>query len=282
MAWAFLTPALLLALYFKFIPMFEGMRLSLFDVQPFLGDIWVGLDNYAKVLTDERFLSALWHTVVLGCGQTIAAVLLGFGLALLLEGQARTLWFLRTAVFLPVVTAVAVVGELWRLLYQPTENGPINSLLSFVGLGPVPFLDSPHTALASIMVVGTWIGAPFNMLIILAGLTGVDRTLYEAAYIDGASVWQRLRYVALPALRPAITIVVTLAAIRSLRVFTEVYVITGGGPAGSTEVWMTRVFSLGFVSNDIGVGAAASVLLLAATLLLTLSVQYVSRRRARR
>jgi multiple sugar transport system permease protein len=276
--WLFLAPGLLLALYFKFIPMAEGIRLSLYEVQPFLGDQWVGLDNYEQVLNDDRFREAFGHTVLLGVGQTLGAIVIGFLLALLLEGQARTLWFVRTAVFLPVVSAIAVVGEIWRLLYLPTDGGFINSMLGFLGFGPQPFLDSPDTALWSVMAVGMWIGAPYNMVIILAGLAGVERTQYEAATVDGVSVLQRLWHITLPALRPAISIVLTLAAIRGLRIFTEVYVLTGGGPAGSTEVWMTRVFSLGFERNDIGVASAASMLLLAVTLLLTITVRLFTRR----
>lgn len=270
--WLFLAPGLLLALVFKFVPMGKGLWLSLFEVRPFLGDKWVGLDNYTRVLTDHRFLDAINNTLILGIGQAAGAILVGFLLALLLEGQTRSLKFLRTAVFLPVVTATAVVGEMWRLLYYPTSDGFLNSVLGVVGLGPVPFLDNPDTALWSVMAMGVWIGAPYNMVIILAGLAGVDRTLYEAAAMDGVSFWQRLRHVTLPAIRPALAIVVTLAVIRSLRVFTEVYVLTGGGPAGSTEVWMTRAYTLGFTRNDIGGASAASAVLLAVTLLLTVTV----------
>ncbi|MEW9872132.1 carbohydrate ABC transporter permease [Arthrobacter sp. HS15c] len=278
--WLFLVPAAVLGLYFKFIPMVEGIRLSLFKVQPFLGDVFVGFDNYANVLTDQRFLDALGHTVVLGLTQTMGALVVGFVLALLLEGQARSLWVLRTAIFLPVVTALAVVGEIWRILYFPTSDGPLNTILGWAGLEPLQFLNGTDTALWSIAVVGIWSGAPYNMVIILAGLTGVDRSLYESAGVDGATIWQRLRYITLPALRPSIVIVLTLAAIRSLRSFTEVYVLTGGGPAGSTEVWMTRMYSLGFQRNDIGVASAAAVLLLVVTLLLTLGTQFLARRKA--
>jgi multiple sugar transport system permease protein len=280
--WVFLIPAAVLALYFKFIPMVEGIRLSLFKVQPFLGDVFVGFDNYISVLTDARFMDALGHTVILGVTQTLGALVVGFVLALLLEGQAKSLWFLRTAIFLPVVTALAVVGEIWRILYFPTADGPLNTILSWVGLGPLQFLNGTDTALWSIAVVGIWSGAPYNMVIILAGLAGIDRALYESAGVDGATVWQRLRYITLPALRPAIVIVLTLAAIRSLRSFTEVYVLTGGGPAGSTEVWMTRMYSLGFQRNDIGVASAAAVLLLLVTLLLTVGTQLLARRKAER
>jgi multiple sugar transport system permease protein len=278
----FLAPALLFAVVFKFIPMLEGIRMSLYKVQPFLGDEWVGLQNYSTVLTDQRFLNALGHTIVLGVGQTVGALLVGFGLALLLEGQARTLWVLRTAVFLPVVTAVAVIGEVWRILYFPAENGFINQILGTFGLGPFSFLSSPDSSLGSVMAVGIWAGAPYDMVIILAGLAGIDRTLYEAAAVDGVNRWQRLRYVVLPGLRPALTVVLTLAAIRGLRIFTEVYVLTGGGPAGSTEVWMTRVYSLGFERNNLGVASAASMLLLLVTVLLTVAVRLIIRRREAR
>ncbi|HEV7949093.1 MAG TPA: sugar ABC transporter permease [Glaciihabitans sp.] len=277
----FLAPGLLLGLIFKFYPMFEGFRMSTAKVQPFLGDIYVGLDNYTRVLGDERFRDALGHTIILGLTQTVGALVLGALLALLLEGQARRIWFVRTAVFLPVVTALAVVGELWRILYFPTESGFLNQVLGFLGIPPQEFLSDPSTALGYIAVVGIWTGAPYNMVIILAGLTGIDRSLYESAAIDGVSVKQRLRYIVLPALRPAISVVLTLAAIRSLRTFTEVYVLTGGGPAGSTEVWMTRVYSLGFQANDLGVASAASVLLLLATLGLTVLVRTLTTRKGK-
>lgn len=276
--WLFLAPGLLLALVFKFWPMAKGVWLSFFDVRPFLGDQWTGLDNYTRVLTDHRFQDAIGHTLVLGIGQSLGAILLGFVLALLLEGQARSLKIVRTAVFLPAVTATAVVGELWRLMYYPTSDGLLNSGLHFFGLGPVQFLDNPGIALWSTMAMGIWIWAPYNMVIIMAGLAGVDRSLYEAAAMDGVSLWQRLRYVTLPAIRPALGIVLTLAAIRGLRVFTEVYVLTGGGPAGSTEVWMTRAYTLGFTRNDIGGASAASVVLLCVTLLLTVTVNYFRKR----
>ncbi|BBH71791.1 sugar ABC transporter permease [Actinoplanes sp. OR16] len=278
-SWLFLTPAIVLAVYFKFIPMIEGIRLSLYKVQPFLGNEWVGLDNYIDVATDARFRDALGHTVILGVGQTVGALLVGAALALLLEGQTRSLWVLRSAVFLPVVTATAVSGEIWRLLYHPTPDGPLNSLLALIGLGPSPFIAGTGTALWSVMVVGIWIGAPYNMVIVLAGLAGVDRALYESASVDGAGTLRRLWHITVPALRPAIAVILTLAAIRSLRTFTEVYVLTGGGPAGSTEVWMTRVISLGLQENNIGRASAASVLLLLLTLTATLVVRYVTGRK---
>jgi multiple sugar transport system permease protein len=129
------------------------------------------------------------------------------------------------------------------------------------------------------MFVGIWKGAPYDMVLILAGLAGIDRRQYEASAIDGANTWQRIRHITLPALRPVITILLTLAAIRGLRVFTEVYVLTGGGPAGSTDVWMTRVFTVAFERNEVGVASAGSVMLFLITLALTLVVQLYRRRK---
>lgn len=278
--WLFLVPGILFATVFKLLPMVDGIRMSAYKIQPFLGDQFIGLDNYVRVATDKRFLDALTHTVILGVATTLGAIVVGLGLALLLEGSSRIMATARTGVFLPVVTAVAVIGEIWRVLYFPTESGFINTVIGFFGIPPQEFLSSPDTALLYIAVVGIWTAAPYNMVIILAGLAGIDRTLYEAAAVDGATTLQRLRHIVIPGLRASLAVILTLAAIRSLRVFTEVYVLTGGGPAGSTEVWMTRTYALGFKANEPGLASAASVMLLIVTLILTITVRRITSRKA--
>jgi multiple sugar transport system permease protein len=150
-----------------------------------------------------------------------------------------------------------------------------------VGLGPSQFLNSEHTSLTSIIAVLIWHSAPYNMMIFLAGLAGVDRSLYEAALADGASTLRRVWHITLPALRPVFAILFTLAAIRGLRVFTEVYLLTNGGPNGSTETLMTLVYKLGLERNQLGVAAAGSVLLLLATVVLTLAVRAARREETR-
>ncbi|RCG32530.1 sugar ABC transporter permease [Sphaerisporangium album] len=259
--------------------MARGLWMSFFNVRPFLGDEWIGLANYGRVFTDESFRSAMGHTLVLATAQTAGAMILGFVLALLLEGKARTLWVVRSAAFLPVVTAIAVVGEVWRLLYFAGDQGMLNTLFGLLGFGPEKFLDDPRTALWWVILVGVWKHAPYDMMIILAGLAGIDRQHYEAAALEGASLLQRIRHVTIPALRPVITILVTLACIRGLRVFTEVFVLTGGGPAGATDVVMTRIYALGFDAGDLGFASAASVLLFLTTLVLTVAVTVYRRRR---
>jgi multiple sugar transport system permease protein len=281
--WMFLAPALIVFALFKFVPLVRMMEMSVHQVRPFLGDVYVGSDNYDQVVSDEVFREAIWHTVYLAVGTTAGSIVLGLVLALLLEGQLRHLWFIRSAVFLPVVAAMAVVAEVWRILYYPDGDGAVNSILGLLGFGPSQFLNSPDTSLDAVMLVGVWKGAPYDMMIFLAGLAGVDRALYEAASVDGASVWRRLWHVTFPALRPVFAILLTLAAIRGLRVFTEVFLLTNGGPDGSSEVLMTLIYKLGLErSGELGVASAGSVVLLAATATLTVVVQYLRRRGAHR
>ncbi|WP_434599324.1 carbohydrate ABC transporter permease [Streptomyces sp. A5-4] len=276
--WLFLAPALILFVYFKFIPMGNAILMSFQDVQPYLGNQWVGGSNYTTILASDGFREAAWHTVILAVGQTAGCILLGLALALLMEGQSRRLSFIRSAAFLPVVVPIAVVAELWRIMYHPTGDGMMNSLIGLLGFGPSGFINDPDTSMASIMLTGIWRGAPYDMMIFLAGLSSVDRGLYEAAKVDGASRFQRVRHVTVPGLRSVFSILFVLAAIRGLRVFTEVFLLTNGGPDGSTEVVMTLIYKLGLEQNRLGVGAAGAVLLFSATFVLTVCVHLFRRR----
>ncbi len=278
-AWLFLAPALIIFAAFKFVPMIRAINMSFFEVRPYLGDRWVGWDNYRTVLTDPDFLNAIKNTAVLAIFQTGGSLLLGLALALLVEGTARHLWFVRTAAFLPVVTAIAVVAEVWRILYFPAPDGTVNSVLGWFFVGPSQFLSSEHSSMASVIAVGIWRQAPYDMMIILAGLAGVNRDLYEASAVDGAGTLRRLWHVTFPALRPVFAILFILAAIRSLRIFVEIYLLTNGGPNGSTDVMMTLIFRLGLERNEYGVASAGTVVLLAATMLLTMTVILARRRR---
>jgi len=272
--WLFLAPALLFLGVFRFWPTAWGMYLSLFHVRPYLGNQWIGFGNYTKAFGDPALISAVWHTIFDALASVLGSAFIGFCLALLLEGPARHLRLLRTAVFLPVVVAMVAAAELWNELLFPARTGAVNTLLGDVGIGPQQFLSSPHQALASVIAVQIWKSAPYDMIIFVAGLAGIDRELYEAAAIDGAGALQRLRFVTLPALRPVTTIVLTLGVIRGLRVFTEIYVLTDGGPAGSTQTVVPYDYMQATTNNDVGYAAAISTMLLVVTALLTLAVRW--------
>lgn len=275
--WLFLAPAIVLFVVFKFVPMAQAVVMSFQDVRPYLGNVGVGGRNYTGLVQSSGFLSAVGNTVVLALGQTVGALVVGFVLALLVEGQARSLAFVRSAAFLPVVVPVAVVAELWRALYSPSPDGPFNTIIALFGAMPQAYLNDPGQSLLSVMAVGIWRDAPYDMMIIIAGLVGIDRSLYEAADIDGASRWRRILHVTLPGLRPVIAILLTLAAVRGLRVFTEVFALTNGGPNGTTEVLMTFIYKVGFEQNRLGLASAGAVVLFLATLVLTLGVRAVRR-----
>lgn len=277
--WLFLAPALLAFAYFKFGPMLQGVYSSFFDVRVVGADEWVGTANFARALGDPELHRAVGHTVLYVAGTVIASLVIAFVIALVLEGPALHLRLVRTAIFLPAVAAVAVVAEVWRIVYWPTDTGVLNSVLGWAGLGPSQFLSGPDTALASVMGMQVWKSVPYDMVIILAGLAGVSRELYEAAAVDGATAWHRIRHVTIPALRGVFTIVVVLGIIRGFRVFTEVYVLTAGGPAGATDVIMTYIYRTGFDDFDLGYAAAASTLLFLATALMTAGYLWLSRRR---
>jgi multiple sugar transport system permease protein len=270
--WLFLAPALVFFGVFRFWPTVWGVYLSLYHVRPYLGNQWVGFGNFTRAFHDPDLRSAAAHSLIDASASVAGSIVLGFCLALLLEGPARHLRLLRTAVFVPVVVSMVAVAELWNSLLFPGRYGAVNSLLGDIGLGPAPFLSSPHSALATVIGVQVWKSAPYDMLIFVAGLAGIDQHLYEAAAIDGAGAFHRLKDVTLPSLRPITTIVLTLGIIRGLRVFTEIYVLTNGGPAGSTQTVVPYDYAQATTNNDVGYASAISVLLLLVTMLLTLLV----------
>jgi multiple sugar transport system permease protein len=267
--WTFLAPALLVLAVFKFWPTLDGLYLAFFNVRPYLGNQWVGVANFTHAFTDPALGAAVWHTLLDATVTVASSMLAGFLLALLLEGPARHVRIIRTAAFLPVVTAMVVVAEIWGVLMFPGQYGTVNSILGHLGIGPLGFLNDPHQSLASLMFIQTWRTAPYDMVIFIAGLVGIDRQLYEAANTDGANAWHRLRHVTIPGLRPITTIVLILGIISGLRVFTEVYVLTDGGPAGSTQMIVPYTYQQGIQGNDLGYASAISTMLLIVTVILT-------------
>lgn len=278
--WAFLAPALVLFAYFKFYPIGYGVWLSFFDVSIMGGRTWAGLSNFSAVVTDTFLHDAFWHTTVYVVVAVVMSAVVGFLLALALEGQAYHIRIIRTAVFLPAVVTVAVVAEVFRILYHPTAAGPLNNLLGLIGIEPLGFINDPDGSLYSVIGMHVWKHAPYDMVIFIAGLAGVDRTLYEAARVDGTTWLQRVWYVTIPQIRFAFTIVITLGIIRGLRVFPEVYTLTGGGPSRSSEVIMTYVYRVSFVDFDLGYAAALSTLLFLLTAILTAAFLFLRRDRS--
>ncbi len=279
--WLFLAPALCAFAWFKFVPMLKGLELSFYKVNFAREHEWVGLANFMRAAGDGALHAAALNTTLYVVVTVLASALIGFLRALVLEGPARHLAFIRTAMFLPAVTSAAILAEVWRILFFPTGDGVVNAMLGLAGVGAQGFLADPRQALGTLMLLHIWKAVPYDTVIFVAGLATIDRELYDAAAVDGAGRLAVLRYVTFPSMLPTIAIVLMLGLIRGFRVFAEVYATTGGGPAGATEMIMTHIYKIGFDQFDYGYASAVSFLLFILTVALTVLYLVWQRRLAR-
>jgi len=262
----FAGPALLAIGVFFVLPVAAALLLSLTDFDLYaLADVanlrFVGLANYARILADPAFWSALANTLYFaGVGGTLS-VLASLGGALLLQAPlARARGFFRTVYFLPVVTTLVAVAIVWRFLYHP-RIGLLNRALGALGLPAVDWLGDPALAMPAIIGLSVWKNFGFNLVIFAAALEAIPERLYEAARLDGAGGLQQLRFVTLPILRPTTSFVVLMTAIGSLQLFAEPYVMTQGGPGDATRSLVLLMYEQGFRWWNLGYAAALAFVL---------------------
>jgi len=244
------------------LPLLEALRSSTFRIRG-LRATFVGLDNYARVLSDAAFWNSLSVSVRFTALSVVLHLALGLGLALLLAESGRARTALRIALLTPWMVAPAIAATIWLWLLEP-QFGVLNWLLRAAGLASEnhSWLGEPGLAFGSIVAVDVWRGVPFMMLLLGAGLATIPREQYEAAAIDGAGALARFRHVTLPNLSYLLVVACTLDVINTVRQFDIVAVLTGGGPAGATEVLPALLYNTAFRGNDLGGGAAVGVLLL--------------------
>ncbi len=254
--YAFLAPALLLVGVFTLIPIVFSLGLSFFrwDMmrpQPrFLGG-----DNFVRLVRDPAFHNVLANTLLYAVGTVGPSVAVSLVLALFLNRRLRgRVWF-RSAFFAPVVTSTVAVSLVWSWIYHP-QVGLLNAALGAVGIGPVRWLADPATALWAIVGLSVWKSVGYNMILFLAGLQNLPGEVAEAARVDGASGWRLHRDVTLPLLRPTLFFVLVVATIDAMQVFTQVDVMTQGGPARSTEMVVTYLFYRAFRTYEMGYASA--------------------------
>lgn len=274
---AFAAPVILVFLYFSWGPIIQGVVLSFQKTNLVAPATWVGIGNFAYVLSDpllgQATLNTLWFTVL--------ALLFGFPLPLFLavmmaEVKGRR-WIFSIFAYLPVVIPPVAAILLWKIFYDPSAQGLFNSIAGSVGAGPFPWLNSPSTAMPSIVLEATWANAGSTVIIYLAALTSVRAELYEAAELDGAGIWSRIWHVTLPQIRGVILIMLLLQVIGTMQIFTEPYVFTGGGPQNATLTILLMIYRYAFVNGDYGAATALSVLLAAALSLISFAYQRATR-----
>ncbi len=264
-AWAFLTPALTILFVFTLLPVLLALLASLFDV-PVRGEwSFVGLDNYREAATDPVMHRSARNTLVFSILAIPASVLLGLGLALLVESFARGRTLYRTLLFLPVTANLVAMAIVFQWLFS-VRGGVVNEVLAVIGLAPIDFLRLESTALPTLAVVGIWRFAAFNFVIYLAGLSAIPDTVHESAAIDGVRGPAKLVTVIWPLLRPSTVFATVITFIQSIQVFELVSVMTEGGPLGATETWLFTIWQQGFQFFRLGYASAISFLLLVVVL----------------
>jgi ABC-type sugar transport system permease subunit len=277
----FLAPSLLLMAVFTAYPVLSSIYLSFTEwngIAPVKE--WVGLANYERMLEDDLLWLSLRHNAVWIVVGSAGAIGLALLLAVLLSSQPQGFLLFRTAYFLPVIIGPAIVGLLWLRIYEP-DVGVLAQLGEALGIGlfEQAFLGEPGTALPAVLVAAIWGGMGLYFLILLAALQGIERDLIDAARLDGASAWQRVRHIVIPQIANAINVTVVLAIIGSLRVFDVIWVMTQGGPANANEVIATYAYKKAFTESDFGYGSALTVVM--TVLALVLSALYIRVRERR-
>jgi raffinose/stachyose/melibiose transport system permease protein len=280
--WLYLIPGLVLFTIIILVPLIWNVYLSFTSYRGIRPPEWIGLDNWAKLMTDDKFWVSFQNSVAMIVAMVVVPTLLGLVLAALLfdlvgkKFGGRLASFLRATYYLPQILPVAIAAIVIGWILRP-ENGALNTVLDAIGLGALQhnWLGSPDTALLSVMVVMVWVQIGYPVVIFMAALQRVDPELYEAAELDGANWFQRFTSITVSIIRPEIYVVVLTATIAALKVFGPIYALTRGGPGDSTIVPSYYSYSQFFQSQQVGYGAtiatALTVVVVAITIIFILA-----------
>jgi ABC-type sugar transport system permease subunit len=264
LGYLFILPASLVLAVVVIYPLVSLVWISLHRVEPLRGEAqpFIGLDNYGRLLRDGELLGSLGQTLVWTAGSVVLQFTLGLVAAVILNESFRGRGIARALLLLPWAMPAIAGAFAWKWLYH-AQYGLLNEVLTGIGIvgRGVNWLGDPGTAMAAAIVTNTWRGFPFMMLMLLAAMQAIPRELYEASAVDGASFGRQLRHVTLPLVRPVVFVVTLLAGIWTFNNFTYIYVLTGGGPAGRTEILITYVYRNGFEYFRFGYAAALSIVL---------------------
>lgn len=252
-ALGFLAPNLLGFLCFTIIPIGASLVLSFFE-WPLLGQaVFTGLDNFIELFTsDPVFWQVVGNTFYFVGGYVVLNLIVSLSLALWLTSRVRGKAFLRFVFFLPVVSPIVANAVVWRLLYTPDDGLIAWFFQTFTGTSGPNWLGSSEWAMPAVILMSVWQGFGYNMIIFIAGIQGISDTLYEAAELDGAGWWRKLRSVTLPLLTPSLFFATVMTVISSLQVFAQPFILTGGGPGSSTTTLVFYLYQKGFQAYEMG------------------------------
>lgn len=271
----YLAPTLIILTIFVFIPIFTSFRLSLTRIAPFGNQsIDVGLGNYIRLFQDPDYLNSLKVSLLFTLGVVPGGITIAVILAIALSYPLKRLsWLHRLLIFVPIVISSAVTGVLFQWIYHPVV-GYLNYVLSLIGIDGPNWLSSKKWALFAVTMAVVWRQLGFNVIIALAGLQNIDSSYYEAAKVDGANVWHRIRHVTLPLLSPTLFFLMVINVIYTLQVFGEINILTQGGPGGATNTLLYSIYYDAFVGTPFRGYASAQAYLLFLIILVMSYIQF--------
>ena len=261
-AYFFILPGTALLIMFTILAALLAFAFSFMDFNLLRPQdaAFIGLENYRRLVTDGSFLKAIKNTVYFAVVVVPYQVGMAFGLALLVRRNIRGVGIFRSAYFSPLMTSMSVIAILWTFIYNPNPTqGLLNAILVKLGLPSCDFLRSADTAMNSIVVMSGWHGAGNQMMILLAGLQAIPEDLYAAASIDGANPFQKFLYITIPGIKNVLVFVVMMTTIAAMKLFTQPYIMTNGGPKESTMTLTYYLYRQGFQYRNMGYASAISV-----------------------
>jgi sn-glycerol 3-phosphate transport system permease protein len=270
--YAYLAPTLIVLTIFVFIPIITSFQMSLTRVAPFGNrTIDIGFEHYTDLLTDARYFETIKATVLFAAGSVPIGIILATGLAIALSYPLKKMsGFYRLLIFVPIVISTAVTGVLFSWIYHPVV-GYLNYMLSVIGVDGPNWLNDKDFALMSVMFAVIWRQLGFNTIIALAGIQNIDEVYYEAAKVDGANLYHRVRHIMIPLLTPTLFFLLVINVINSLQVFGEINILTGGGPGRATSTMLYSIYYDAFVGTPYrGLASAQAYLLFMLILVLSL------------
>ena len=278
-AYIFVAPAVILLIAFLVVPMIYTVYFSGFKYQIMRPDAmkFIGLENYQKLFSDKNFWLALKNTVYFTVIVVPCQCVLALALALLVSKKFRGVAVFRTMYFAPQLTSMVVISVLWSVLYNANPNtGLINSILISLGMSPIKFLSDASTAMNSIIFMSAWQGAGYQMMIFLAGLQGIPRDQYEAASVDGATKFKQFLYITIPGLKGTIKYVIMITMIQAMKLFTQPYIMTQGGPKNSTKTLVYYIYTQGFQKGDFGYACSIAAVFFVIVVCMSMAMKKVT------
>jgi ABC-type sugar transport system permease subunit len=276
----FVLPATIILFLVYIYPLIYNVDLSLSEWNIAVGGekYYVGLSNYSYNFSDSLFQKVLKNTIVFTAVSVPLEVVIGLGLALLINRKIRGRSIFLAILCLPMMIASVIVGLTWRWLFA-WDYGLLNPLIGVFGIGPVNWLADPSIAMYSVIIADVWCMTPFIMLFCYAGLRMVPQERYEAAEIDGVSAWQKFRHITLPSIKGILVIAILIRAMDAFtKLFDVAYTLTGGGPAYATEVLPIYAYRVGLVFFRLGRGASIAMITLFITILMILIIKKLTKR----